>query len=400
MTATVSAGPTAADATPQPAADTAVARGERTLAAAVAVSRVGGVAVLAADTFSWHRAAFVTPTSPLVAIALVDSVVVISVCLATGRIWRGLAAADMLCVIALVTVTLIPAAVPGPSGESPFYNYAVVSTLTFGVAPWRLEWTVLGTLALALANIVSALQPDTTYLLWNAIPDSVTFVAVGAVAWALAQLVRVSYRALDRHHQLALTRANALAVERERLRQQLDLGSHLLAAVDELDDDSAVTDARAREQIRTEREWLRRLVTSGHTESAAVALPALRDLVAEKAAAGLHIDLFLPESEPTLRPGVAGALVDATREALTNVAKHAGVRRAMVTVRVTADGLEVEIFNSGRGFDPSATTGGIGQRRSIRERIETVGGRAKIESSRGSGTRVTLWASAAGAFEP
>jgi signal transduction histidine kinase len=100
-----------------------------------------------------------------------------------------------------------------------------------------------------------------------------------------------------------------------------------------------------------------------------------------------------------LRSGAAGAIVDATREALTNVSKHADVRDATVHVRVADDGLEVVISDIGRGFDASTTAGGIGQRQSIRERMEAVGGRAQIESTRGAGTRVTLWAPAAGTGE-
>ena len=393
MTALERPGPAGVAATSVAAADSAAVRGERTLAAAVAVSRLGALVVLGTDMVTQHLlAARVMPLGLLVTVAVVDSVAVISACLATGRVGPALAAADMVCVIALMAITLTPSAVGGPTSESPFYNFAVIATLTFGVAPWRLEWTVIGTLALGLANLAAALTSDSTYPLWNAIPDSVTFVAVGVVAWALAQLLRSSYRSLDRHHELALEQANALAVERERMRQQLDLGTHLLAAVDELSESDAITDPVAREQIGAEREWLRRLVVSGRTESAAVALPALRDLVAEKAAGGLHIDLVLPDAEPRLPPGAAGALVDATREALTNVSKHAGVGRATVSVRATGDGLQVEISDAGRGFDPSATTGGMGQRRSIRERMEAVGGRVQIESTRDAGTKVTLWA--------
>jgi PAS domain S-box-containing protein len=77
------------------------------------------------------------------------------------------------------------------------------------------------------------------------------------------------------------------------------------------------------------------------------------------------------------------------QEALTNVARHAGVRE--VTVRVWSDApmLCVTIEDRGRGFDPhaigmSASSGFAG----MRERVALLGGQLRIESAVGSGTRV------------
>ena len=77
------------------------------------------------------------------------------------------------------------------------------------------------------------------------------------------------------------------------------------------------------------------------------------------------------------------------QEALTNVARHAGVKQA--TVRMWANGsmLGMQIEDRGIGFDvrstPVTTLGLTG----MRERVHALGGELTLESSPGRGTRVT-----------
>ncbi len=82
------------------------------------------------------------------------------------------------------------------------------------------------------------------------------------------------------------------------------------------------------------------------------------------------------------------------QEAMNNVAKHAGARSVRVSVGVDAHGMvEIEVFDDGRGFDPSevadrvTSAGGLGLRQ-MRERVEARGGRFEIESEVGEGTSV------------
>jgi signal transduction histidine kinase len=87
---------------------------------------------------------------------------------------------------------------------------------------------------------------------------------------------------------------------------------------------------------------------------------------------------------------VIRAFCGATDEALTNVCKHARAGRAAVTVG-HADGLlTVTIDDRGIGFDPSVVRGGFGMRESIERRMLDAGGAARIESTPGAGTRITL----------
>jgi signal transduction histidine kinase/phage shock protein PspC (stress-responsive transcriptional regulator) len=85
------------------------------------------------------------------------------------------------------------------------------------------------------------------------------------------------------------------------------------------------------------------------------------------------------------------ALLAATREACTNVAKHAGVREADVYVEVDDDVVLAFVRDRGVGFDPAAVAGDRqGLRRSIVERLERNGGTATVRTAPGEGTEIEL----------
>jgi signal transduction histidine kinase len=86
------------------------------------------------------------------------------------------------------------------------------------------------------------------------------------------------------------------------------------------------------------------------------------------------------------------ALGAAAGEALRNVAAHAGVRSAAVTVhRSESGGVTVTVSDDGIGFDPAQVgPASSGLRNSIRARLSDVGGRAEITSAPGQGTSVVL----------
>jgi signal transduction histidine kinase len=106
---------------------------------------------------------------------------------------------------------------------------------------------------------------------------------------------------------------------------------------------------------------------------------------------GLHTELVTGGLDLDPPPAVAAALIGATREALTNVAKHADAGRAVVRAVSRPDGVEVIVRDHGRGFDPRAEHHGFGVEQSITSRMHEVGGRAELWSAPGRGTRVTLW---------
>lgn len=134
-------------------------------------------------------------------------------------------------------------------------------------------------------------------------------------------------------------------------------------------------------------------------------LAAIEAIVTEMRARGLAVDLEITGGaaapgtpEPGLVPGpVVAAIAHATREALANVAGHAGTGQAWVTA-TTAPGegaasprIQVTVRDAGAGFDPGRVDPArLGVRRSITERVEDWGGSASVRSAPGEGTVVRL----------
>jgi len=73
------------------------------------------------------------------------------------------------------------------------------------------------------------------------------------------------------------------------------------------------------------------------------------------------------------------------KEALTNVARHAGASRVSVCLSLHERTLTLEVRDNGRGFDPEVSHAGLGLR-SMKRRSGEVGGRLTVESAPGNGT--------------
>jgi signal transduction histidine kinase len=87
-----------------------------------------------------------------------------------------------------------------------------------------------------------------------------------------------------------------------------------------------------------------------------------------------------------LRPELEATAYFVASEALTNVAKHAHAKSATLRARVDNGKLVVEVADDGVGG--AAPDGGTGLR-GLADRVEAQGGRLRIESPPGGGTRVT-----------
>jgi signal transduction histidine kinase len=79
------------------------------------------------------------------------------------------------------------------------------------------------------------------------------------------------------------------------------------------------------------------------------------------------------------------ALYFTVAEALTNVAKYARASRATVEVKRIRGRLIVEVADDGVGGADAATGSGL---RGLNDRIEALGGRVRVWSPEGGGTRV------------
>lgn len=108
--------------------------------------------------------------------------------------------------------------------------------------------------------------------------------------------------------------------------------------------------------------------------------------------ASVLVDFKHQGLERRFSPEAETAAYRTVQEALTNVARHAGVAGVSVRVWVAGDVLNVQVEDRGRGFDPDPETalrmprpGGLS---GMHERIALLGGRLTVDSRPGSGTQI------------
>jgi two-component system, NarL family, sensor histidine kinase UhpB len=104
---------------------------------------------------------------------------------------------------------------------------------------------------------------------------------------------------------------------------------------------------------------------------------------------GCTFDLVASGEFPGSLSGPVGIeILRIVQEALANIRRHSGARRATVTLGIVDDEAWVEVEDDGRGFDPGEDPGmGL---TGMRERTLALGGRLEVESERDRGTRVRL----------
>ncbi len=186
---------------------------------------------------------------------------------------------------------------------------------------------------------------------------------------------------------------SAERAERVRTQERADVAAHLhdsvlqtLALIQKNAQDGPTVARLARAQERDLRSWL----YAGEAADESTLASALRQAAAAtEDAHGISVDVVAVgdcDLEEPLRP-----LVAATREALTNAAKHAGTGRVDVYAEVSPDAVDVFVRDRGRGFDPGAVPDDrLGVRHSIIDRMARHGGAAEIRSTAGEGTEVRL----------
>jgi signal transduction histidine kinase len=97
---------------------------------------------------------------------------------------------------------------------------------------------------------------------------------------------------------------------------------------------------------------------------------------------------------PELNSDARYELLAAMREALENVRRHAPGATVLVRLRSDGETAELQVADTGPGFDPGIVAareaeGHFGVR-GMRERLQAIGGTARLESAPGIGTTVTL----------
>lgn len=148
----------------------------------------------------------------------------------------------------------------------------------------------------------------------------------------------------------------------------------------------------AREALAAMRQTVR-VLRSGDGDGAAPLAPGptlddLRVIADRVEDAGLRVDLVVAEALPPLDHQVELAAVRIAQEALTNVLRHAGATRAVVSLRPAGAGVVLAVDDDGRAGAP-----GPGRRPGngllgMRERATACGGSLDVGPSRMGGWRV------------
>jgi signal transduction histidine kinase len=122
-------------------------------------------------------------------------------------------------------------------------------------------------------------------------------------------------------------------------------------------------------------------------------VPAIQFLVDQHTKSnGMEIRLEVKGDVRRLDPITETVLFRVTQEALTNIVRHAGTKKARILLHYQKQEILLTVSDAGVGFDlnqrfPPPRGWGIA---GMRERIEAVGGQLTIESAPGQGTSVTV----------
>jgi PAS domain S-box-containing protein len=214
---------------------------------------------------------------------------------------------------------------------------------------------------------------------------------------SFAELVALALAGADARNELAASRARLVEAgdaARRRLERDLHDGAQQRlvavslqmrlararlakdpAAAAEILDDASVQLGQGLEQLRELARGIHPAVLTDRGLDAALGALASR--------APFPVGLDVPEQR--FPQPVEVAVYYLVSEALTNAAKYADPTAVDVTVRRDAAGLVAEVSDDGRGGADTAVGTGL---RGLADRVEALGGRVRIDSPPGRGTRI------------
>ncbi|WP_232247586.1 sensor histidine kinase [Kitasatospora azatica] len=272
--------------------------------------------------------------------------------------------------------------------------YAVITVYTLAdrAKEWQ-RWSML--LVLVVANVLGTRSPNG--MLFSLLLSIGSFV-FGSLVRELRRLARIeAERARETGRRAASDAARAVAEERARIAREMhDILAHAVSLmVIQAEAGPLVVHSSPEKAIKafdtigdTGRDamvQLRRVLGVLKEEGAGPELapqPRLAELpaVAERVrAAGVRVELALPEPARALPAEVEAAAYRIVQEALTNIVKHSGADRVAVEVAARDSVLALSVLDNGRGLAPTGATGVWSGGRGlvgIRERAAACGGRA------------------------
>lgn len=115
---------------------------------------------------------------------------------------------------------------------------------------------------------------------------------------------------------------------------------------------------------------------------------AVKDLIGGQPDDGPVIRFDADVGPERLDPLVESTVFRILQEAITNARRHAGADRIDICMTRRDDWIQLEICDTGVGFDPSTVVRSCYGLQGMRERARLLGGRTEIKSVPGEGTRV------------
>jgi len=108
-----------------------------------------------------------------------------------------------------------------------------------------------------------------------------------------------------------------------------------------------------------------------------------------QASTGVVATVKLHEHIDEIGADLGRDLVQIAHEALANVAKHASASRVVISLRLTAQSIRLEVADDGTGMAPSPARGrGLPN---MLKRVQAWGGKVEIGSAHGTGTAIRVW---------
>ncbi|MEU5882785.1 sensor histidine kinase [Spirillospora sp. NPDC047279] len=254
--------------------------------------------------------------------------------------------------------------------------------------------------AAAVATAAGGVLRNGDPLTGNAVVTLLAYAASIVLGLAMVRLLRRSEARAD-HLSQALEQTQqelaeahqrqGAALERERLAREihdtLAQGFASIVVLAEAARSEADPTHRLDSIERTARDNLaeaRALVGGAQPATGTIARTLRRTLDRFAQDTALSVDADLPDLDCDQQTRVA--LLRCTQESLANVRKHAHATTVTVVLARAPHGIELEITDDGRGFDP-ATAQGFGLN-GMRERLAERGGDLTITSALGEGTRI------------
>ena len=264
------------------------------------------------------------------------------------------------------------------SGGFPF-STVLVWAYAFGIPGGVVSGAVVSFIALFPGE--NQLTTDLT--------SALIYIAGGGVAgWGFNMLRRSEIRRREVEELLETERS-----ERIRSEERAEMAAHLhdsvlqtLALIQKRSTEPAEVGSLARRQERELRNWLYGAARLS-ADSLAGGLEEVCGEIEERQRIGVEL---VTVGDCPLDDHIR-ALISATREAVTNAAKFAGVDQVSVYSELNGRQVQVFVRDRGVGFDPATVDEDRrGLRESVVGRMQRHGGNAIIRSSPGGGTEVEL----------